>query len=79
MWGRAARMPPALAHEYAVRLLRAPLNSLPPAGRIGTLPIAALDISGTMIRDSLAREVSPRYLLPDAVLEYIGTNHLYMS
>jgi nicotinate-nucleotide adenylyltransferase len=75
-----ARMPAALAQEYAARLLRRRLNAdLPAAGAIGTLAIAALDISGTMIRDSLARGVSPRYLLPDPVLDYIGSKHLYVA
>jgi nicotinate-nucleotide adenylyltransferase len=76
----SARMPQALADEYATRLLRQPLNAeLPPAGRIATLAIAALDISGTMIRDSLARGVSPRYLLPDPVLDYIHSSRLYIA
>jgi nicotinic acid mononucleotide adenylyltransferase len=32
-----------------------------------------------MIRDSLARGVSPRYLLPDPVLDYIRSNGLYVT
>ena len=75
-----ARMPEPLAREYEKRLLRQPFGiHLSPAGGIVAQPIAALDISATMIRDSLARDVSPRYLLPDPVLEYIRSNNLYVT
>ena len=73
-----ARMPQPLAREYDARLLRQPLAvHLSPAGGIATQAIAALDISASMIRDSLARGESPRYLLPDPVLDYIRANSLY--
>jgi nicotinate-nucleotide adenylyltransferase len=52
---------------------------LSPAGGIATRAIAALDISGSLIRDSLSRGVSPRYLLPDPVLDYIGRHALYVT
>ena len=52
---------------------------LSPAGGIATQAIAALDISASMIRDSLARGVSPRYLLPDPVLDYIRNHELYVT
>jgi nicotinate-nucleotide adenylyltransferase len=75
-----ARMPEPLAREYSTRLLRQPFAAhLSPAGGIVTQSIAALDISASMIRDSLARGVSPRYLLPDPVLDYIGRNNLYVT
>ena len=74
------RMPQPLAREYEARLLHQPFAvHLSPAGGIATQAIAALDISGSMIRDSLARGVSPRYLLPDAVLDYIRSNDLYVT
>lgn len=73
-----ARMPQPLAREHAARLLQQPFTvHLSPAGGIATQSIAALDISASMIRDSLARGVSPRYLLPDPVLDYIRSNNLY--
>lgn len=50
-----------------------------PAGRIYRLPITALDISASAIRRELAAGRSPRYLLPDSVLGYIDSNHLYRS
>ena len=75
-----ARMPEPLAREYSARLLRQPFAvHLSPAGGIVTQAIAALDISASMIRDSLARGVSPRYLLPDPVLDYIRSHNLYVT
>jgi len=75
-----ARMPEPLAREYSARLMRQPFAiHLSPAGGIVTQAIAALDISASMIRDSLARGVSPRYLLPDPVLDYIRKHNLYVT
>ena len=74
------RMPEPLAREYEARRLHQQFAvHLSPAGGIATYAIAALDISGSMIRDSLARGVSPRYLLPDPVLDYIRSNELYVT
>jgi nicotinate-nucleotide adenylyltransferase len=74
------RMPQPLAREYEARLLHQPFAvHLSPAGGIATQAIAALGISGSMIRDSLARGVSPRYLLPDPVLDYIRSQNLYVT
>ncbi|MBI4206879.1 MAG: nicotinate-nucleotide adenylyltransferase [Betaproteobacteria bacterium] len=73
------RMPQPLAREYAARTLRQPLAvHLAPAGGIVIIPIAALDISATMIRDCIRAGASPRYLLPDSVLDYIQTRRLYV-
>lgn len=73
-----SRMPQPLAREYASRMMRQPLAvHLAPAGGIVVIGIAALDISATMIRDCARSGASPRYLLPDAVLDYIQTNRLY--
>ena len=73
-----ARMPQPLAREYDTRLLKQPLAvHLSPSGGIATRAIAALDISASMIRESLARGASPRYLLPDPVLDYIYSYRLY--
>lgn len=47
------------------------------SGRVLTVPTTMLDISATLIRDNIASKKSNRYLLPDTVLEYIETNHLY--
>jgi nicotinate-nucleotide adenylyltransferase len=50
-----------------------------PAGRIVPFAITALEISATAIRERLARGLSVRYLVPDAVLDYIETRQLYRT
>ena len=50
-----------------------------PAGSVLLRATPALDISATAIRDILARRGSVRYLLPDAVLDYIHEHHLYTT
>ena len=48
-----------------------------PAGKILTVDITLLDISSSAIRECLAKDKSARYLLPDAVLDYIRNHGLY--
>lgn len=48
-----------------------------PGGRIYFQPVTQLDISATSIRAALARGQSPRFLLPDAVLDLIDKGGLY--
>ncbi|HJX58643.1 MAG TPA: nicotinate-nucleotide adenylyltransferase [Thiobacillus sp.] len=50
-----------------------------PAGSVLLRATTPLDISATAIRDTLARHGSARYLLPDAVLDYIYEHQLYIS
>jgi len=38
-----------------------------------------LDISASAIRAATAAGRTPRYLLPDAVLDYIASHHLYST
>ncbi len=47
------------------------------SGLIYVAPTTLLDISATAIRTRISAKSSVRYLLPDAVLDYIETNHLY--
>lgn len=47
------------------------------AGCVYPLAVTALTISATDIRQRLQQGNSPRYLLPDAVLDYIQTHQLY--
>ncbi|MBY0544889.1 MAG: nicotinate-nucleotide adenylyltransferase [Gammaproteobacteria bacterium] len=47
------------------------------AGKIFLQFVTPLDISSTAIRCQLEAGYSPRYLLPDTVLAYIKTHHLY--
>lgn len=48
-----------------------------PAGLISTFAMTQLDISATQIRKLLSNGRPARYLLPNAVLDYIARNHLY--
>lgn len=78
--GWHARMPQPLAREYAARLMPQPLAvHLAPAGGVAVVAMTALDISATQIRDALRAGASPRYLLPDAVLDYIREHNLYAA
>ncbi|HSN38565.1 MAG TPA: nicotinate-nucleotide adenylyltransferase [Burkholderiales bacterium] len=71
-------MPQPLAKEYSARLMQQPLAvHLAPCGGIAVTPITALAISATAIRDAVHNGMSPRYLLPDSVLDYIESNRLY--
>ena len=71
-------MPQPLAREYDARLMHQPLAvHLAPGGGIVVVPFTALDISATAIRGLVSAGGSPRYLLPDPVLDYIQGNSLY--
>ena len=73
-----ARMPEPLAHEYAARSMQQPLAvHLAPAGGIAAVSMTGLDISATFVRSALGTGASVRYLLPDAVLDYIQSRGLY--
>ena len=74
----ATRMPPEL---QALWQQRASANSADlhssAAGRIFLQRITALDISASHIRRTLQQGHSARYLLPEAVSDYIGAHRLY--
>ncbi len=69
----------ALDREFAARRGIAAELAAAPAGRIVSFAITALEISATAIRERLARGLSVRYLVPDAVLDYIETHQLYRT
>jgi nicotinate-nucleotide adenylyltransferase len=76
-WQRA--MPDELTREYLRRLcLDASLLAKHVSGLLAVLTITQLDISATRIRADIAAGRNPRYLLPDAVLDYIDQQRLYM-
>lgn len=50
-----------------------------PGGAIVTFAMTQLAISATQIRKLLVNQLSARYLLPDAVLDYIQTHSLYRN
>ena len=66
----------AFANRSVVNL--SPLRRSP-GGRIAIHTMTALDISASLLRSQLRSGVSPRYLLPDAVLDYIHHNGLYAT
>lgn len=73
-----SRMPQPLAAEYNKRLMRQPLGvHTAPAGGVVVVPIAALDISATLIRDAMRAGTNPRYLLPEKIIDYIQEHSLY--
>ena len=68
----------ALRSEYHARLVPSPRALLDsPAGAILVTDIPALEISATDIRRRCSEHKAPRYLLPDAVANYIQSHHLY--
>ncbi len=73
-----AAMPEVLARELARRRSESCADlKAAPAGRIFLQAITQLDIAASRIRDLVARGHSVRYLVPDAVLDYIAHHHLY--
>lgn len=74
----ADSMPPALQQALAARQTNGPSAlAKAPAGQLLIYPITPLDISASHIRTELQQGKSPRYLVPDAVLDYISQNQLY--
>ena len=74
----AAQLDEALRGEFERRACA--LSALPgqgAGGAITSFAMTPLAISATAIRALLARGESPRFLLPDAVLDYIHHHHLY--
>jgi len=69
----------ALGDEFAARRGVAGDLAAAPAGRIVPFAITALEISATAIRERLARGLSVRYLVPDAVLDYIESHQIYRT
>ena len=76
----ADSLPPALADEFA-RRRRPDAAALKDAaaGGIVTFAMTQLAISATQIRQLLVDGRSPRYLLPESVLDYIDLHHLYRN
>ena len=73
-------LPTELAHEFSVRYrLDAKCLNQAPGGHIVSFAMTQLAISATQIRRLLANGISARYLLPDAVLDYIQLHQLYRN
>ena len=69
----------ALDREFAARQGDAADLARAPAGRIVCFAITALEISATAIRRRLALGLGVRYLVADAVLDYIDSHQLYRT
>ena len=63
--------------HYQQRLCAASTLSQQPSGGIVELAIPKLEISATLIRSRVAENRSIRYLLPNAVADYIHQHNLY--
>ena len=68
-----------LDREFAARRGEAADLAGAPAGRIVCFTITALEISATAIRRRLARGFAVRYLVADAVLDYIDSHQIYRT
>jgi nicotinate-nucleotide adenylyltransferase len=69
----------ALQNEYRARLAPGPRALRErPSGAILVADMHALEISASDIRRRCAEQKDPRYLLPDAVANYILSHHLYI-
>jgi len=69
----------ALDAEFAARRGNAADLAGAPAGRIVPFAITALEISASAIRRRLAQGLSARYLVADAVLDYIDSHQIYRT
>jgi len=73
-----AAVPAALARELDARRAQSTRELRQSwAGLVWLQAITPLDISATAIREAIRERRSPRYLLPDSVLDYIRSNTLY--
>jgi nicotinate-nucleotide adenylyltransferase len=74
----ARGLPARLAAILATRLTDAPADlARAPSGGIFRHAISQLDISASAIRKLITAGRSPRYLLPNAVLDHINQHRLY--
>jgi nicotinate-nucleotide adenylyltransferase len=69
----------ALDAEFVARRGEAADLARAPAGRVVSFAITALEISSTAIRQRLAQGLGVRYLVPDAVLDYIDSHQIYRT
>jgi nicotinate-nucleotide adenylyltransferase len=72
-------LPEDLQREVASRWADEVGDNFDAAGKIMGVKMTPLTISARAIRDALATQKSVRYLLPDAVLDYLQQQQLYKS
>lgn len=68
---------PELGDEWRARGAQPGELARRPAGAIARVDIPLLEISATDLRVRMSQGASVRYLLPDAVLDYIAAHRLY--
>lgn len=71
--------PEYLRQHYQQRLCSVEALSQHPNGGVVELAIPKLEISATLIRTRVAENRTIRYLLPNAVADYIQRHHLYKT
>jgi nicotinate-nucleotide adenylyltransferase len=70
--------PSALGRELSERRIGSPRRLLSSAaGSVAKIEVTGLSISSSDIRQKLGSGLSPRFLLPDPVLEYIHQQGLF--
>ncbi len=74
---RIDNAPEDLRRHYHQRLCTVADLPQKPNGGVVELPIPKLEISATLIRARVAENRTIRYLLPNAVADYIHQHHLY--
>ncbi|HEY0664453.1 MAG TPA: nicotinate-nucleotide adenylyltransferase [Gallionella sp.] len=74
---RISAATPELRRQYQQRQCTVASLSRQPGGGVVELAIPKLEISATMIRSRVAEDRSIRYLLPNAVADYIHQHNLY--
>jgi nicotinate-nucleotide adenylyltransferase len=70
-------LPAELAAELAGRQCLPAALAQRPAGGIARFEMTALDISATAVREQIRTGRSPRFLVPEPVLDYIEAHSLY--
>lgn len=74
----ADRLPAPLSDIFRQRFCVEPaMLTASPAGRIVSFAMTPLDISATKIRTLLSKGQSTRYLMPDAVIDFIQKHNFY--
>jgi nicotinate-nucleotide adenylyltransferase len=74
-----AALPPAVAHEIAVRQGSLEQLRTTPSGRVFLAEALAVDISATQIRAALQRGEQANSLISPVVLDYIQQHNLYKN
>ncbi|MBI5626547.1 MAG: nicotinate-nucleotide adenylyltransferase, partial [Nitrosomonadales bacterium] len=74
---RIHNAPVKLRQHYQQRLCSVDALPQKPNGGVVELVIPKLEISATLIRNRVAENRTIRYLLPNAVADYIHQHHLY--